>query len=34
MENMRARKRLFKEYLAELAPFEHIQPTKEDFQVE
>ena len=32
MENMRERKRLFKEYLAELAPFEHIQTSEQDFK--
>lgn len=32
MDNIRERKSLFKEYLVELAPFEHIQPSEEDFR--
>ena len=32
MENLRERKRIFKEYLAELAPFEHIQTSEQDFK--
>ena len=34
MDNIRERKRLFREYLAELAPFEHIQTSEKDFKEE
>ena len=32
MDNIRERKRLFREYLAKLAPFEHIQTAEKNFQ--